>query len=106
MGLDYFPMVLFETVPHLYAELEESLADLYGARPGSKGFRTSAFRFAVDWRGSRWQIRCVTAASTRDAADRAAPDYRSRRCGSDAAGRDDSACRCGALESRNRWRGA
>ena len=34
MGLDYFPMVLFETVPRLYAELEESLADLYGAKAG------------------------------------------------------------------------
>src|SRR5215470_3716921 len=34
MGLDYFPMVLFETVPRLYAELEESLADLYGAKSG------------------------------------------------------------------------
>jgi phosphoenolpyruvate carboxylase len=29
MGLDYFPMVLFETLPHLFAELEESLRDVY-----------------------------------------------------------------------------
>ena len=34
MGLDHFPMVLFETVPRLYAELEQSLADLYGAKAG------------------------------------------------------------------------
>ncbi len=30
MGLDYFPMVLFETLPRLFAELEESLRDVYG----------------------------------------------------------------------------
>ena len=29
MGLDYFPMVLFETLPRLFAELEESLRDIY-----------------------------------------------------------------------------
>jgi len=29
MGLDYFPMVLFETLPRLFAELEESLRDVY-----------------------------------------------------------------------------
>jgi phosphoenolpyruvate carboxylase len=31
MGLDYFPMVLFETFPRLFAELEESLRVVYGA---------------------------------------------------------------------------
>jgi phosphoenolpyruvate carboxylase len=31
MGLDYFPMVLFETLPRLFAEMEESLRDVYGA---------------------------------------------------------------------------
>ncbi|MBV8475323.1 MAG: phosphoenolpyruvate carboxylase, partial [Acidobacteria bacterium] len=30
MGLDFFPMVLFDTVPRLYEELDESLADIYG----------------------------------------------------------------------------
>ena len=30
MGLDYFPMVLFETLPRLVVELEESLRDIYG----------------------------------------------------------------------------
>ena len=29
MGLDYFPMVLFETLPRLFTELEESLRDVY-----------------------------------------------------------------------------
>lgn len=31
MGLDYFPMVLFETLPRLFSELEESLRDVYGS---------------------------------------------------------------------------
>ena len=31
MGLDYFPMILFETLPRLFAELEESVRDVYGA---------------------------------------------------------------------------
>jgi phosphoenolpyruvate carboxylase len=31
MGLDYFPMILFETLPRLFAELKESLRDVYGA---------------------------------------------------------------------------
>jgi phosphoenolpyruvate carboxylase len=30
MGLDYFPMVLFDTLPRLYEELEESLRDICG----------------------------------------------------------------------------
>jgi phosphoenolpyruvate carboxylase len=29
MGLDYFPMVLFDTLPRLYQELEESFRDLF-----------------------------------------------------------------------------
>ncbi len=31
MGLDYFPMVLFDAVPRLFSELEESLSEVYGA---------------------------------------------------------------------------
>src|ERR1700678_3397713 len=31
MGLDYFPMVLFETLPRLFMELAESLRDVYEA---------------------------------------------------------------------------
>src|SRR5215469_6686663 len=34
MGLDYFPMVLFETLPRLYSELEESLRSVYARAPG------------------------------------------------------------------------
>jgi len=30
MGLDYFPMVLFDTLPRLFTELQESLVDVYG----------------------------------------------------------------------------
>jgi phosphoenolpyruvate carboxylase len=30
MGLDFYPMTLFETLPRLYAELAESLAEVYG----------------------------------------------------------------------------
>src|SRR5882762_7799408 len=33
MGLDYFPMVLFETLPRLYGELEDSVGDVYGLDP-------------------------------------------------------------------------
>jgi len=36
MGLDYFPMVLFETLPRLFAELEQSLEDAYGAEIASR----------------------------------------------------------------------
>ena len=32
MGLDHFPLVLFETIPRLYAELEESIEQVYGAQ--------------------------------------------------------------------------
>ncbi len=35
MGLDYFPMVLFETIPKLYAGLEESLRNVYGMPAGT-----------------------------------------------------------------------
>src|SRR6202041_156314 len=30
MGLDFYPMTLFETLPRLYAELAESFAEVYG----------------------------------------------------------------------------
>ena len=55
MGLDYFPMVLFETVPRLYAELEESLADVYGAKAGEGAASRASGFWLVDWRRSRWQ---------------------------------------------------
>lgn len=34
MGLDYFSMVLFDTVPRLYGELEASIKQVYGVPPG------------------------------------------------------------------------
>jgi phosphoenolpyruvate carboxylase len=33
MGLDFYPMTLFETLPRLYAELAESFAEVYGRAP-------------------------------------------------------------------------
>jgi len=33
MGLDFYPMTLFETLPRLYAELAASFADVYGRAP-------------------------------------------------------------------------
>jgi phosphoenolpyruvate carboxylase len=66
MGLDYFPMVLFETIPRLYAELEESLADLYGAKPGEARL-PELLHFGSWIGGDRDGNPYVTAASTRDA---------------------------------------
>jgi phosphoenolpyruvate carboxylase len=66
MGLDYFAMVLFETVPHLYAELEESLADLYGAKAGEARL-PELLHFGSWIGGDRDGNPYVTAASTRDA---------------------------------------
>jgi len=66
MGLDYFPMVLFETVPRLYAELEESLADLYGAKAGEARL-PELLHFGSWIGGDRDGNPYVTAASTRDA---------------------------------------
>jgi phosphoenolpyruvate carboxylase len=66
MGLDYFPMVLFETVPRLYAELEESLSDLYGAKPGEARL-PELLHFGSWIGGDRDGNPHVTASSTRDA---------------------------------------
>jgi phosphoenolpyruvate carboxylase len=33
MGLDFYPMTLFDTLPRLYAELSESFAEVYGRAP-------------------------------------------------------------------------
>jgi phosphoenolpyruvate carboxylase len=66
MGLDYFPMVLFETVPRLYAELEESLSHLYGAKAG-EGALPELLHFGSWIGGDRDGNPYVTASSTRDA---------------------------------------
>jgi phosphoenolpyruvate carboxylase len=66
MGLDYFPMVLFETVPRLYSELEESLAHVYGAT--AQEARLSELLHFGSWiGGDRDGNPNVTADSTRDA---------------------------------------
>lgn len=66
MGLDYFPMVLFETVPRLYAELEESLAEIYGTKPVETPL-PELLHFGSWIGGDRDGNPYVTAGSTRDA---------------------------------------
>jgi phosphoenolpyruvate carboxylase len=66
MGLDYFPMVLFETLPRLYAELDESLDAIYG--PGSNKTGLPELLYFGSWiGGDRDGNPFVTADSTRDA---------------------------------------
>ena len=66
MGLDYFPMVLFESVPRLYAELEESLAEVYGTKPAESPL-PELLHFGSWIGGDRDGNPYVTAGSTRDA---------------------------------------
>ena len=63
MGLDYFPMVLFETLPRLFAELEESVRDVYDATAAVP----DVLSFGSWIGGDRDGNPLVTAASTRDA---------------------------------------
>src|SRR5258706_2964288 len=67
MGLDYFPMVLFETLPRLYAELEESLRDVYHADTELPEMLSFGSWIGGDRDGNPF----VTAASTREALDMA-----------------------------------
>ncbi len=67
MGLDYFPMVLFETLPRLYAELEGSLADVYGGKPGEVHL-PEVLDFGSWIGGDRDGNPFVTSRSTREAA--------------------------------------
>ncbi len=64
MGLDYFPMVLFETIPSLFAELEESLQTAYGASADVSSLLTFGSWIGGDRDGNPF----VTADSTRLAA--------------------------------------
>jgi phosphoenolpyruvate carboxylase len=66
MGLDYFPMVLFETIPRLYAELEESIEQVYGAQAG-KTKLPDLLSFGSWIGGDRDGNPYVTADCTRDA---------------------------------------
>jgi phosphoenolpyruvate carboxylase len=63
MGLDYFPMVLFETLPRLFAELEESLRDVYQAGGEIPGLLSFGSWIGGDRDGNPF----VTAASTSEA---------------------------------------
>src|SRR5207302_407614 len=67
MGLDYFPMVLFETLPRLYAELEESLHDVYNASAEVPEVLSFGSWIGGDRDGNPF----VTADSTREALDMA-----------------------------------
>jgi phosphoenolpyruvate carboxylase len=67
MGLDYFPMVLFETLPRLYAELEESLRDVYNAEAQVPEVLSFGSWIGGDRDGNPF----VTADSTREALDMA-----------------------------------
>jgi len=67
MGLDYFPMVLFETLPRLFAELEEAMREVYGASTDI----SQLLRFGSWIGGDRDGNPFVTADSTRTAVDMA-----------------------------------
>jgi phosphoenolpyruvate carboxylase len=67
MGLDYFPMVLFETLPRLYAELEESLREVYDADAEVPEVLSFGSWIGGDRDGNPF----VTADSTREALDMA-----------------------------------
>jgi phosphoenolpyruvate carboxylase len=63
MGLDYFPMVLFETLPKLFSEIEESLRDVYGTNADLLDLLSFGSWIGGDRDGNPF----VTAASTREA---------------------------------------
>jgi phosphoenolpyruvate carboxylase len=67
MGLDYFPMVLFETLPRLYAELEEPLRSVYQTDANVPEVLSFGSWIGGDRDGNPF----VTAASTREALDMA-----------------------------------
>jgi len=63
MGLDYFPMVLFETLQRLYLELDDSLRDVYSCAEGVPDVLSFGSWIGGDRDGNPF----VTADSTRDA---------------------------------------
>jgi phosphoenolpyruvate carboxylase len=67
MGLNYFPMSLFEALPGLFAELQESLQTVYNADAELPELLSFGSWIGGDRDGNPF----VTAASTRDAADMA-----------------------------------
>ena len=71
MGLDYFQMVLFDTLPRLYSELEDAVEEI-NSPPGKSGDSANALlpellRFGLWIGGDRDGNPYVTAQSTRDA---------------------------------------
>jgi phosphoenolpyruvate carboxylase len=72
MGLDYFPMVLFETLPRLFAELGESLRDVYENDGRTSDAKIPELLSFGSWiGGDRDGNPFVTAASTVDALEMA-----------------------------------
>ncbi len=68
MGLDYFPMILFETLPRLFAELDESVRDVYGTYAESLPMPSGGSLSFGSWiGGDRDGNPNVTSASTREA---------------------------------------
>ncbi|MFY9979793.1 MAG: phosphoenolpyruvate carboxylase, partial [Candidatus Sulfotelmatobacter sp.] len=68
MGLDYFPMVLFETLPHLYAELQDAVQTVYSNSIDVSELLSAGFLSFGSWiGGDRDGNPFVTADSTRAA---------------------------------------
>jgi len=63
MGLDYFPMVLFDTLPRLYQELEESFTDVFAVQAFQGNF-PELLSFGTWIGGDRDGNPLVTARST------------------------------------------
>jgi phosphoenolpyruvate carboxylase len=68
MGLDFFPMILFDTVPRLYVELEDSIRAIY---PAAAQTLPDLLRFGSWIGGDRDGNPFVTAETTRLALQRA-----------------------------------
>lgn len=66
MGLDFYPMTLFDTLPRLYAELEESFREVYGRALSHEEF-PELLRFGSWIGGDRDGNPLITPQSTADA---------------------------------------
>jgi phosphoenolpyruvate carboxylase len=66
MGLDFYPMTLFDTLPRLYAELEESFLEVYGRALSHEEF-PELLRFGSWIGGDRDGNPLITPQSTADA---------------------------------------